>query len=164
MPPHPLFLTRQKTKTMIKSLLKLVALLVIGILVYNYFMGTDDEKANAKKIFKEVKEVGVEVGNLLKSEKEKFDRGKYDTALEKIDRAFDNLKSKAKAIDENYLDKISDLESRSKELQNQIDRAEKENRVDSTENGVETEKLKKDLDDLLERTRRLVEEMETKQQ
>lgn len=149
---------------MIKSLLQLLAVIVIGILLYNYFMGSSDEKSNAQKIFKEVKDVGVEVGKLLKSEKEKFDRGKYDEALRKIDKMFEGLKSKAKDFDKEYLPKIEQLEKKAKELETQINKAEEENKgAVEGEDGVETKKLKEELDSLLERTKRLVQDMETKE-
>ena len=69
---------------MIKSLLKLLVILVVGILIYNLFLGTDEEKQGAKKIVGEVKDVGVAVKDLVKSEKEKFDKGKYDKAGESV--------------------------------------------------------------------------------
>jgi len=57
------------------NLLKLAALLVIGILVYNYFFGTTEEKAQSKVIFSEAKDLGKAAWGLLKSEKEKFEDG-----------------------------------------------------------------------------------------
>ena len=57
---------------MIRSLLKLIIIMVLGILVYNLFLGDTTEKENAKKVFSEIKEAGVAVKDLLKSEKKKF--------------------------------------------------------------------------------------------
>ena len=54
---------------MIKSIIKLGLLLVVGILVYNFFLGTPDEKAQSQKVFNKGKDVIVSVGDLLKSEK-----------------------------------------------------------------------------------------------
>lgn len=148
---------------MIRSLLKLAAILVVGILIYNYFLGSPDEKANAKNIFGKVKAVGVEVGKLLKSEKEKFDEGKYDQALKKIDGIFKDLKTKAKDIDEKYLPEIDKLEKQRKELEDRLKDSNESTENDSIKN-IEKEKLKKDLNDLLEQTKNLMEDMNLKDQ
>lgn len=150
-----------KNKNMIRSLLKLAALLVVGILIYNYFLGSPDEKANAKNIFGKVKDVGVEVGKLLKTEKEKFDEGKYDQALDKIDDIFKDLKTKAKDIDEKYIPKIEELEKQREDLGKRLRDTQKESENDATKN-KEMEKLKTDLNDLLEQTKNLMEDMNLK--
>ncbi len=148
---------------MIRGLLKILFVVVIGVLVYNYFLGTPEEKANAKEIFGEVKHVVVGVRDLVKSEKEKFDAGKYDEAVEKIGTLLSKLKSKAKDIDEKYLNRIVDLEKKKEELKRavsdynvedgRLDQEEKKEKKDSTE-------LKTDLDGLLRDTEKLIEDME----
>ena len=78
---------------MIKSAFKLVAfllvVLVVGIVAYNYFLGTEEEQENSRRIIDQVRGLGSSVVNLLYSEKEKFDQGKYDSALEKIGDAIE---------------------------------------------------------------------------
>ncbi|HNM26497.1 MAG TPA: hypothetical protein PKL15_13740, partial [Saprospiraceae bacterium] len=66
---------------MIRSLIKIGLVLIVAILVYNRFFGTSAEKEQSKKIFGEMRDVVVSVGQLVKSEKTKFDAGKYDGAL-----------------------------------------------------------------------------------
>ena len=78
---------------MIRFLIKVAVVLIIGILVYNYFFGTSDEKETSKKVFGEVKELAVSIKDLVKSEKTKFDAGKYDKAIEKINSAVNSVKS-----------------------------------------------------------------------
>lgn len=114
---------------MLKSLLKLAFILVVGILVYNYFLGSDEEKATSEKVFRQVKEVGRTVGDLVKQEKEKFDDGKYDKAFDNLGKIYENLKGQ-----------VDDPESREdkeklEELEHQKEVLEKE-----------TEELKKELD------------------
>ena len=65
---------------MIRSLVKIGILLVGAILVYNYFFGTDTEKDNSRKIFGQMRDVVVSVGQLVKTEKNNFNAGKYDAA------------------------------------------------------------------------------------
>ena len=80
---------------MIKAAIQIFLVLVIGLTAYNYFLGTEEEKAQAKETIDKVKEVGKAGVDLIKAEKEKFDAGKYDGALDKIGNLVDKLKSKA---------------------------------------------------------------------
>ena len=104
-----------------KSILKLAVILVVGILIYNYFLGTEAEKEQSKEIFSEVKDLGKAAWGLLKSEKDKFDEGKYDGALDKIGSLIDNLKDKAETIqDSDILDRIAQLEDQKAELERKL--------------------------------------------
>jgi len=115
---------------MIKHVLKLGALLLIGILGYNYFFGSATEKQNSQKIFGQVKEVAVSVKNLVKQEKTKFDSGKYDKALQKLGGAYKGIREKLGGIDKNLLDRIDILDERKTELQKEIQQVEKSGDVD----------------------------------
>ena len=142
---------------MIRSLLKLLFIVVLGILVYNYFLGTPEEKENSRAIFREVKDVAIGVKDLIKSEKEKFDKGKYDKAVDKIGDLLSKLKRKAKDFDEKYIDRISDLEKKKNELKDAI------SEFDETDARIETDKkdsLVNELDQLLQESERLVNDME----
>ena len=73
---------------LIKTAFKLIFLLVIGVVGYNLFGGTDDEKAKSKEVIDEVKGAGVAIYGLLKSEKKKFDEGKYDEVGDNLESTF----------------------------------------------------------------------------
>jgi uncharacterized phage infection (PIP) family protein YhgE len=155
---------------MIKSVLKLVAILVIGILIYNYFLGSPSEKEGAQKIFKEFKDVGVSVKDLLKSEKEKFDAGKYDNAVDKIGDLLSGLKRNAKEFDEQYLQRINDLEKKREELSRQLSEYQQEDgRINQGDDefapwsGEDSSGLKQGLERLIDETEQLVRDMERKQ-
>ncbi len=150
---------------MIKSLLKLAAVLIIGILIYNYFLGTDSEKENSKMIFQEVKDVGRAVGDLLKNEKEKFDEGKYDNALHKIEDLFGELKQKAKD-NKDILEKITDLENKRDDLEDKLAEMKPDEYANDekfTEKGIRDSRdeaeMKRELEKLLKKTEKLIEEM-----
>ncbi|MFQ5445452.1 MAG: hypothetical protein ACE5FF_00825 [Saprospiraceae bacterium] len=155
---------------MIKSLLKLLAILVIGILIYNYFLGTPSEKEGAQKIFREFKDVGVAVTDLLKSEKQKFDAGKYDNAVNKIGDLLDGLKRNAQDFDEQYLQRIKDLEKKREELSRQLSEYQQEDdRINQGDDKFtpksdrDSSGLKRDLQKLLDETEQLIQEMQSKQ-
>lgn len=153
---------------MIKSLIKLAVVLVIGILIYNYFLGTDEEKATSKAIFHEVRDVAVGVKELVKSEKEKFDEGKYDDAVEKIGLVLTKLKKTAKNIDEKYLSRIDELNKKRQQLKEELSTYENEDgRIDTSKREQrkierDTAKIKRELDELMKETESLINDMEKK--
>lgn len=154
---------------MIKNLIKLAIVLIIGILIYNYFLGTEAEKETSRKIFKEVKDVAVGVKDLVKSEKEKFDAGKYDDAVDKVGALLGRLKQSAKDFDEKYLDRIDELEKKRKELSDALSEYENEQpKLDSEtsdelvrKEGGDTAKIKRELEELMKETESLIQEMES---
>lgn len=156
-------------KSMIKNLIKLAIVLIIGILIYNYFLGTEAEKETSRKIFKEVKDVAVGVKDLVKSEKEKFDAGKYDDAVDKVGALLGRLKQSAKDFDEKYLDRIDELEKKRKELSDALSEYENEQpKLDSEtsdelvrKEGGDTAKIKRELEELMKETESLIQEMES---
>ena len=142
---------------MIKTLLKYGILILAGIVGYNYFLGDEAEKASSRKIVNEIKDVGKEVGSLIKSEREKFDKGKYDKVLVKLKDSYDVVKQKAKNIDEKYISKLDDLQERRDDLENRLAKVTD----DTTDDGKkQAKRLTRDLDQLLEETQDLIKNIE----
>ena len=148
---------------MIRSIIKIGFLLVVGILVYNFFLGTPEEKAQSQKVFNKGKDVIVSVGDLLKSEKAKFDSGKYDTALDKIGDAFNGIRDKANEIqDSGYLDRLNDLDKKRKELQEELSGITQDANDEFASKGDErkADEVKDEINKLMESAKRLVNDME----
>lgn len=154
---------------MIKSLIKIGLFLVVGILCYNYFFGNSEEKANSKKVFHEVGDLARSVGSLVRSEREKFDQGKYDGALAKLGDAYQGLKKQAKFLDENVLKRLDAAEKRREALQKELNdlqtspaepeapkalkkgdqkKQDEINAAKAADNKAKQEKLMKQLEDL----------------
>jgi hypothetical protein len=110
---------------MIRSLLKLGVLLVVGILIYNYLFGTADEKAQSKEVFQKTGAAVSSAWNLLKSERQKFDAGKYDKALEQLGGAYREIRDRAEYVDEKVLRRLDDLERRKAALEGELESIEK---------------------------------------
>ena len=150
---------------MIGFLLKIAILVVAGVLVYNYFLGDESEKAQSAKVFGHVKEIAVSVGDLAKSEKEKFDAGKYDTALEKLAGAYRSAREGAQQLDVGLIKRIGELEQRrnklAKDLQT-IEQAEPPTsgqqtvKPESTEQSKRKEALRQEMQRLLEDSNKLL--------
>lgn len=77
---------------MIRFIITTAIFLVIALLGYNYFYGTAQEKEQAQEIFSKGAEVVGAGADLLKSEYQKFQSGKYDNTLDNVN----NLLSKVK--------------------------------------------------------------------
>ncbi len=107
---------------MIRSLLKLALVAVVCMVCYNRFFGTDKEQEQSKRIFKGVGNVFTEVRDLARTEKDKFDAGKYDAALGKLQNTLERLKNHAGEVNDTKLNgQIADLERRKAQLQREID-------------------------------------------
>lgn len=109
---------------MIGFVVKVVVVLVIGVLAYNFFFGTDEEKAQSAKVFGQMKGVAVSVGELARSEKAKFDAGKYDAALDKLAGAYKAAREGARKLDAGVLKRIGELEKREDALRAEVDSIE----------------------------------------
>jgi len=139
-----------------RSLIKLGLLLVVGILVYNFFFGSATEKAQSREIFEKVGELGKAGISLLKSEKEKFDDGKYDDALDKIGGLFEKVKGTAEDLkDSELLDDISRLEKKRKDIKELVDQNDPEDLSSD-----QKEDLKREWRSLMEESEKVMERLE----
>lgn len=80
---------------MIRFFITTILFLVILLLSYNYFFGTAEEKEQAREIFSKSAEVVGAGADLLRSEYQKYQDGKYDEALDNIGHLLNNLKEQS---------------------------------------------------------------------
>lgn len=143
---------------MLRSLLKLAVVLVLAILVYNYFFGTSEEKAQSKEIFGEVRDLGKAAWGLLKSERQKFNDGKYEEAVDKVGGLINTMKDRAERLeDSDLINKVDELERKRKALERQLQEDTPEN-YDASEKAA----LKREWEDLMRETEDLMKELEEK--
>ena len=83
---------------MIKSVVKLGLLLLVGVIAYNYFLGSPEEKEQARDIVGKTVDIGKAGVGILKEEYQKFRDGKYDKALDKVGNLLKDAKQKGGAI------------------------------------------------------------------
>ncbi|MCB0607668.1 MAG: hypothetical protein H6562_08625 [Lewinellaceae bacterium] len=144
---------------MIRGIIKIGLLLLVGILVYNYFFGNTEEKAQSKEIFHKVGELGKAGIGILKSEKDKFDNGKYDDALDKIGGLFQSMKKRAEDIkDSGAVDKLIELERTRKKLEEKVNDEDSINKMTDKEK----EDLKKEWSKMMDETEKLMKELDEK--
>lgn len=109
---------------MIRSLIKLALILVAAILVYNYFFGTNAEQQQSREIFGKMKDLVVAGANMLKTEKEKFDAGKYDRLMDQLGGAYKAVRDRAQYVDEKILTRLDELEQRKARLEKELQQIE----------------------------------------
>ena len=151
---------------MIRSLIKIVLFVVVGILVYNFFFGTEEEKESSRQVFNSGKALVGNVVGLLRSEKDKFEAGKYDNALDKVENLFDDLKNKAQDIDEQYVDRLRDLDDKREALEDKLAELQEDHagETEFTPKGGEKREVRdfeRELDRLMDQTANLMEDMKT---
>ena len=110
-------------KLLFKYLIPLVLMLAVFLVGYNYFFGTPEEKQKSNEIIAKFKDLGSEVFGLLHSEKEKYDAGKFDDALDRISQRIQQLTdSVSSTADEGQevLDRIKALDEQRQALVSQL--------------------------------------------
>jgi ElaB/YqjD/DUF883 family membrane-anchored ribosome-binding protein len=146
------------------GIIKLILVLVVGVLIYNYFLGSEEEKQESEKIFTEVKALGKATWGLLKSEKQKFNDGKYDEAVGKVSSLLSSLRNKANTSnDKAAVQELEQLEGKRQQLEMEL--AELERLKQSGKNNAaatKEEQIKKDWKTLMDATELVMKNMESK--
>jgi hypothetical protein len=109
---------------MIRFIITTAFFLVIALLSYNYFFGTAEEKEQAQEIFSKGAEVVGAGTDLLKSEYQKYEDGKYDKALDNINNLLGKLKEHGSELHgeiDSWEQRKSDWDQKKIELQELLD-------------------------------------------
>lgn len=142
---------------MIRKLISLVILAVIGLMGYNMFFGTDEDKARGQVVAKETKELVGSIFGLLKAEKENYDAGKFDNAMDKLNNAFRNVSQKAKEVGGNLPERVKDLEKKKDQLDQLIEVNKNSKMADPKK---ENDKIQDEMSDILKELQNIAEDIE----
>jgi hypothetical protein len=142
---------------MFKWIFRLIFIFIIGLLLYNYFLGDPEEKQLSKEIATQAKSLGKSLSTLVVSEKEKFDRGKYDDALDKVGGFISGLKKEKDSMSEESLLKLQQLEEQKNNLQVHLEKVDK---MPAEEKEVENKSLKQELEALIKGADSLLQSLE----
>ena len=135
-----------------RGLIKLALFLVVGLLAYNYFYGTAAERRQSERIVDKARDLGNDAWDLLRSEQQKLERGKYDDALDRLEDLYANLQKEVGRFgDRDFARELERLTDRRTALEKVVDRGEEL-----------SESAKEKLDELTEDTEELMHEMEAK--
>ena len=137
---------------MIRKIISTLVILVVGILAYNYFFGTPEEKEHAKEIIGKGAEVVGAGADLLKGEYQKFKDGKYDKALDKIGDLLSNVKKKGGEL-VGEIDSWEERKNAWDEKKNELEKL-----LNSDSDIVDKDKAKKAIEELEREGKALEEE------
>ncbi len=139
-----------------RNLLKFIVFAAIGLVSYNYYYGNEVEKARSEKVIDGVKDVFGSIKDLAVAEKEKFDAGKYDKALDKIGNVFKDVKEKSAELGDDLKDRLANLEDEKEALEERIDEKKKEGLWTEEEQA----KTKEEFKDLIKKSEELFKDLE----
>ena len=139
-----------------RSIIQLLLLAIVGLISYNYFYGNTEEKARSQRVFGEVNDVLVAVKDLVVLEKEKFDAGKYDKAINQINTVFKDFKENSQEVSADLKERFAKLEAERGNLEAQI----VQQKEDHAFTVKEKEKTAADFRKLIEKTEKLFQEVE----
>ncbi|GAA5220590.1 hypothetical protein [Membranihabitans marinus] len=138
-----------------RTLIKLVLIVVVVLVGYNYFYGTSEEKSESQEIVDKVKDLGKSIGSLLKNEKNKFDEGKFDNLFENLGNVFKNIEDKIDGQDGKSKGVLEDLKQKKNDLE---DKWNKRNR-DSISN-KDAEEFESEMKDLYQQMEDLLKDID----
>ncbi len=142
---------------MIRKLISLVIFAVIGLMGYNMFFGTDEDKARGQAVAKETKELVGSIFGFLKAEKENYDAGKFDNAMDKMNKAFKNISQKAKEVGGDLPERMKDLEQKKDQLDRLIEVNKNSKMADPKK---ENDKIQDEMSDILKELQDIAEDIE----
>ncbi len=134
-----------------RTIINLVLIIVIAIVGYNYFFGDHREQAESREIVDQVKGLGKSIGDLMISEKEKFDQGKYNGLVERLRSLTDRIGSQLETSDTKGKEQLKELEGELDELERKV---EESGDTISDQTG---EELRIRLNQLLEQAERMLD-------
>jgi hypothetical protein len=115
---------------MLGRLIKWALIVIIGVLVYNYFYGTEEEKQQSEAIFNQTRAVGQSIVGFVTDETQKVKDGKYNDVIDNISEFLGQLKSEENAKE------VENIESDLREAKEKYD--SKEQSADSLESQLNT--------------------------
>jgi len=145
---------------MIRKLISFVILAVVALIGYNQFFGSEEDKARGKAVTKEFKELTGAVTGFLKAEKQNYDAGKYDDAMQKLNKAFRSVSQKAQEIGGNLPERVKELEEKKDQLDRLIDVGKNSKMKDPEK---QNEKIDDEMSDILKELQDIAEDIDSKQ-
>ena len=137
-----------------RTLIRIIFLLLILIFTYNYFLGDKDEKASTETVISNAKELIHSIGTVIKSEKEKYHDGKYDDAINKLGNLFETVKETITTSTAKSKNRLNELENQKLEIEEEYHQLK--NEPDSIRE-VKKEQLNKRLEKIISETEEILE-------
>lgn len=99
-----------------RKLIFTLLLILAAYVGYQYYFGKEDDKANAKAIVEETKDLGKAIGDMLRRQKDKYDDGEIDDLLVNVNRTLDKIKAEPASNEQEVKDHLRQLETELKQI------------------------------------------------
>jgi len=140
-----------------KRILSLLFIVVVGILGYNFYFGSEEDKARSREVTSKAKDLGKTVINLLKAERDNFKNGKYDQALDKVGVVFKDIGQKAQELGGNFPERYNKIE---KQLEDLKAKSERQNTTQPTNPDKEKKEIEVQFDNMVKEIESLKRDMQ----
>ncbi|TVR85309.1 MAG: hypothetical protein EA411_13145 [Saprospirales bacterium] len=139
-----------------RLLIRIAILLLLALIAYNYFLGTEDEQAESQQVVENARQLGQSLVDMVVSERERFSEGKYDEMRDRIGTSIGFLRERGEEFNISGKE-FSALDEEKNELDSMIRQLD-----DMTKTGEESEQLEENIrtriDRLIERMEQFIEE------
>lgn len=78
-----------------RFIFRLLILILLALIAWNYFMGTEDERADSEQVVESARQFGESIINLVVAEKDRFSEGKYEDIRSRLEISFNALSNRA---------------------------------------------------------------------
>lgn len=143
------------------TLIRILIMLLLLVFAYNYFVGDEEEKKSTETVISNAKDLISSIGTVIKSEKEKYNDGKYDNAIDKLGNLFTAIQSNFGFHGSDPDKKLEKLEREKLEIEQEY--LKLENEPDSVRE-TKKEELNRRLEELLSDAEKVLEKLERKKE
>ena len=101
------------------QMVRLIGFIVIVlaiIVAFMYFFGKGEDKARATAVVDETKEVVGAIGDFLKGQKDKYNKGDYDKMIDKVEDSVGKLKTTSAEEKDAVADALQQIQSELKRV------------------------------------------------
>lgn len=141
-----------------KRILSLLIILVVGILGYNSYFGSEEDKARSREVTTKAKDLGKTVIGLLKAERQNLKNGKYDEAFDKVGTVFKGIGQKAQELGGNFPERYNKIEKKLDELKT---KSKRQRTTEPTNPDQEKKEIETSFDNLIKEVEALKRDMQS---
>ena len=136
-----------------RLLFRILILMLLALIAYNYFLGSDEEKADSQQVVESAKQLGQSLIDMVVAERERFSEGKYDEMRDNIGSSIGFLKERGDEL--NISDsQLDSLDSEKVNLDSMIQRLD-----GMTEDSEEAENLQEQINQKINELVRKMDEL-----
>lgn len=141
-----------------RFIVKVLLIILLGLIAYNYFFGDDTERETSSLVVDNAKQLGQSVWEMIKVEKDRFSEGKHQEMMEHVGTTIGFIKENKETLNISDIE-MQDLEQQKLELDSLILQTTEKN----LDNDSFSDKTKDKLQQLLNQLEKIINKSESSQ-